>query len=146
MAYTRLMYHVIYATKGRRPWIDQELEEFLYPIICRQFRLQDCHVVTLGGVEDHVHTVVGIPPTLAVSDVVRDVKRDSAKAVRRNLQRFRSFKWQKSFGAFTANPFAMQTLIDYVDSQKEHHHRGTIIDDFEWREERDADDDDSSES
>jgi REP element-mobilizing transposase RayT len=131
MAFTRMRYHIIFATKGRKRWIDEEIESFLYQIICRQFRLNDGAVVTLGGVEDHVHVVAGIHPTVAVTDVVQAVKRDSSKAVRRNFKHRRSFKWQVSFGGFTACPNDMKELIDYVDNQKEHHKNETLIQKYE---------------
>ncbi|MFP4601136.1 MAG: transposase, partial [Persicimonas sp.] len=54
MSFTRLRYHFIFATHKRKPWIDQELEEFLYPIIRRHFRLNNGAVETIGGIEDHV--------------------------------------------------------------------------------------------
>ena len=131
MSFTRFRYHFVFATHKRKPWIDQELEEFLYPIIRRHFRLSDGAVETIGGVEDHVHIVAGIRPIVAVSDVSKVVKRDSAKAVRRNFRRFRAFKWQVGFGGFTTNPNDMRELIDYVENQKEHHHNNTLIEEFE---------------
>ncbi len=131
MSFTRMRYHFVFATYKRQRWIDQQLEDFLYPVICRQFSLNDAAVVTIGGIEDHVHIVAGIRPTVAVTDVIKVVKRDSSKAVRRNFKRLRSFKWQTGFGGFTANPNNMDDLIDYVQSQKEHHKNGTLIEEFE---------------
>ncbi len=132
MAYTQFCYHIVFATKNRKRWIDEEIEEFLYPVMCRQFKLRDGRVLAIGGIEDHVHVAADIEPTVAVTDVVKHVKRDTSRAIRRNFKRRRAFKWQVSFSGFTVCPYDMQDLLDYIHDQKEHHQNETLREEFEF--------------
>ena len=121
MPYTRLRYHIIIATKRRFPWIDEEVRDFLYPVIRRQFSLNDGTAITIGGIEDHVHILGGIRPEVSVDSLIKSVKKDSAKAVRKRFVHRRKFKWQVGYTCFTTNPFDMGELIAYIENQREHH-------------------------
>ena len=77
MPYWRLFYHLIWATRGREPLITPQLE----PIVHRQLRQIAQHhgigVYAVGGIENHVHVAVLIPPSLAVSAAIKRIKGSS---------------------------------------------------------------------
>ena len=132
MSYTRLRYHLIFATKGRRPCITPEVEPFVYEQLRAEALEVDSKIMLLGGVEDHIHSIAAIHPTLAVSDFVRDVKKQTTKAVRKKFPHLPSFKWAVGFTAYTVNPDDMTDLWSYIETQKEHHANDTLIDKYEY--------------
>ena len=77
----------------------------------------------VGGTADHVHTITAIPPTIAVSKFLRDLKSQTTGKIKRRLDI--DFAWQIGFGGFTLNPDDMDGICDYVRNQKLHHSEGT---------------------
>jgi putative transposase len=67
-SYTNLLYHIVYATKERRPLIDDEFQPRLYDYIGGAIRELKSTSLEIGGVEDHVHILAKLPPTIAVAD------------------------------------------------------------------------------
>src|SRR5262245_16625154 len=77
--YTNLLYHVIFSTKERRPFITSELRERLHPYIGGIIRDAGGEPIEIGGVADHVHILAELPSTLAVADALRLIKSNSSK-------------------------------------------------------------------
>jgi putative transposase len=125
MSHTRLRYHIITVTKNRTPWITPDVEPAIYEILREQATRQGAKILALGGVEDHVHWVVAIPPKFAVSEVVGNVKSDTTKAVRK-LEGLGEFEWGAGYGGFSLNPWDMEKVVKYVQEQKKRHGRGKV--------------------
>ncbi|AWV88601.1 IS200/IS605 family transposase [Bradymonas sediminis] len=121
MSFTRLRYHIVFATKKRVRWIRPEVEAFLYPVMVKIGRSLTGQIIRLGGVEDHVHVICALPPNICVEDFVRDLKSRSSCAVRAHFKNLYGFRWQDEFGAFSLNPNDMGGIIAYVENQKRHH-------------------------
>ncbi len=124
MSYWRLFYHLVWATKNREPLIGAAEEAAVTRSIT--MTIADLELVprAIGFMPDHMHLVVGIPPKLAVADVVKRLKGASSHAVN-DLPNWkpsgRTFSWQSEYGAHTVGERGLQTAIDYVLSQKERH-------------------------
>jgi REP element-mobilizing transposase RayT len=90
-SYTNLLYHIVYATKERRPLIDLEFQPRLYEYLGGTIRGLKARSLEIGGIEDHAHILAKVPPTIAISDFLEKLKANSskwAKSVRRG------FGWQ----------------------------------------------------
>jgi REP element-mobilizing transposase RayT len=75
----------------------------------------------IGGTENHIHLLIDMHPTFALSDLMRDIKEHSSKWLARNPN-FPDFEgWAVSFAGFTYSLNDKQTIIDYIKNQKEHH-------------------------
>ena len=131
MPYTRLRYHIVFATKSRKPIITAEAESFLFPVLGKIGRDLGGRIIQVGGVPDHIHIIAAIPPKIAVSDYLRDLKRDSSAALRTNVESLVDFRWQRGFSCFTVSAFEIEELKAYVANQKHHHSSGQLIDAFE---------------
>jgi putative transposase len=94
-----------------------------------QCEVLKCTVIAIGGVEDHVHLLVGFPPTLAVSELVKKVKGTSSHLVNSKNDDF--FKWQGAYGAFTVSQRSLDKVADYIRNQEMHHHQKTSISIYE---------------
>ena len=88
-----------------------------------------------GGVEDHVHMIVDIPPRLAVAECTRHLKGASAYYVNHQSGAPGNFGWQDGYGALTFGDRSMDTLVAYVLNQKQHHSQKTAIALYEQAEE-----------
>lgn len=131
MAYTRLRYHIVTATKYRKPVLTPDIENIAYRVLCKKAQTLGAKISHIGGTEDHIHIIAAIPLTLAVSDFVGAIKIDATKAIKRNFAHLDTFAWQAGFGAFTLNPNDMAGIIRYVSNQKEHHKQNDLWSAFE---------------
>jgi REP element-mobilizing transposase RayT len=128
-SFTRLTYHIVFATKYRKPTITEQVQERLYEYIGGTLRGLKGHMIEIGGVEDHVHILAGLSPSLAVSDVIRDVKAGSSKWLTEEVQ-VANFKWQKGFGAFTVSYDRIEPARKCIRNQKEHHKTKTFQEEY----------------
>lgn len=83
----------------------------------------------INGIEDHVHLLVKIPPTVAVSDFLRDLKSNSSKKGKELTDS--RFSWQRRFGAFTVSESQFETVRNYIRNQEEHHKKFDFKTEFE---------------
>ena len=102
-SYSRLTYHIVFATKYRKPDITDDLRSRLYEYIGGTLRAKKGQLIEIGGVDDHLHLLTILSPTLAVADVIRDVKANSSKWMNEQLGLANGFQWQKGYGAFTVS-------------------------------------------
>ena len=83
-----------------------------------------------GGVEDHIHLVASIPPSLSIADFVKNIKGSSAHFLNKNSRLSAnsiSFSWQRGYGLLSLGSKQLEQAVNYVKNQKNHHSQGTAI-------------------
>ncbi|MBI3912936.1 MAG: IS200/IS605 family transposase [Chloroflexi bacterium] len=131
MAYWRLHYHLIWATSQRLPLLTESVERQVYGTILGKAKELGVIVHAIGGVQDHIHVAVSIPPKISVSDCVRHFKGASSHYVNHQPNAEGNFAWQEGYGALTFGDRAAQDVVAYVRNQKEHHRQNTTRTSFE---------------
>ena len=128
--FTKLIYHVVFATKCRTPLIKGELQTRLYDYLGGIIRGRSGHLVEVGGVADHIHLLVHLSPKFAVSDVIRDIKGSSSAWVNSEKLSEQHFEWQKGYGAFTVSFSGNDSVQNYIRKQEEHHQRRAFEEEY----------------
>ena len=126
-SYTNLIFHIVYGTKERRPFIDEEFQPRLYEYLGGTIRGLKGISLEIGGIEDHVHVLVKLPPTITVSDFLEKLKANTSKwskSVRRG------FGWQDGYAAFTVSESQVERVRHYIQNQREHHARSSFRDEL----------------
>jgi putative transposase len=118
MSYWRLFYHIVWATKGREPLIDAEHEATVTRIVQAVCRESGAVVHAMGFMPDHVHVAVSIPPRIAVSDFVQQLKGGSSYQMNRPDAWFR---WQPEYGVVSFGERALPDVVAYVQNQRVRH-------------------------
>ena len=122
-SYTQLLYQIVFSTKEREKTLSEDKRLDLFKYIWGLLKEKKCILYQIGGVEDHLHIVTHIHPSVAVSDLVKDIKLASSKHIKDN-QLFSQFcGWQDGYGAFTYSIDAKENLIAYAKNQVEHHRK-----------------------
>ncbi|MDX2213333.1 MAG: IS200/IS605 family transposase [Oculatellaceae cyanobacterium bins.114] len=130
----RLYYHVVWTTKYRQPLITQTREPELYRYLRDKTNALGCILHAVGGMEDHIHLVVSIPPKLAIADYVQQIKGGSSHFVNQLLpSEGLGFTWQAEYGVFSMGESQSPQAIAYVKNQKQHHTDGILISALEPR-------------
>lgn len=122
-----LYVHLVWATWDRLPLLVGEVERRVYRSLEATCAAHYTEVKALGGVEDHLHLIVRMPPTLAVADLVKNLKGSSSHLVTHDVAPDDFFKWQGAYGAFSVGPRGLSAACAYTLNQKEHHRDGTLI-------------------
>lgn len=128
--FTNLLFHIIYSTKYRKPTIRSEWHDDLYGYIGGIVRDQKGTLLKIGGVEDHVHLLVKLSPTIAISDVLRKIKSNSSKWINERPDVNRKFEWQSGYAAFSVSESQMPAVAKYIANQAEHHRKKTFEEEF----------------
>jgi len=119
--YTCLHYHVVFNTKNREPWISPDSEERVWSYLAGIAKENGMTPVRFGGVEDHVHLLLGAPPTLAPSKIAQLIKGGSSAWIRDHFPDWRGFAWQDGYGGFSVSRSQLDAVSNYIRNQREHH-------------------------
>ena len=124
--FTNLLFHIIYSTKYRKPAIRSEWQDDLYGYIGGIVRDQKGTLLKIDGVDDHVHLLAKLSPTIAISDVLRKVKSNSSKWINERSDVSRKFEWQSGYAAFSVSESQIPAVAEYIANQAEHHRKKTF--------------------
>jgi REP element-mobilizing transposase RayT len=127
MSYWQLFYHLIWATQNREPLLTGDIEDTIYGFMRSKAIGLGAKVFAMNGTTDHVHLVVAIPPNIAVSKFVGQVKAVASTRFNKSGISRQPFFWQGEYGAFSFDGKRLPNYITYVERQKEHHARRTVI-------------------
>jgi REP element-mobilizing transposase RayT len=118
--YAQNVVHVVFSTKGRRKTIDSEFRPKLWSYITGICRKLDIYVHAVGGMEDHLHLLIQIPPVLTLSKAVATLKANSSRWTSAEGQKF---AWQEGYAAFSVSASVIPVVTRYIRNQEEHHKR-----------------------
>ncbi len=128
--YTQLYVHVVFSTKLREPMIAKSFQEELHKYITGIVRNLGQKLIVINSMPDHIHILVGLKPTLAISDLVRDIKRDSSAFVNEKRWLMGHFGWQDGYGAFSYGHSQLDTIVQYIQNQEQHHRKRTFKEEY----------------
>jgi REP-associated tyrosine transposase len=123
---TSLLVHLIFSTKNRMPLITADVEPDLFAYIGAILKNNESRLLDAGGTSDHVHLLISQSKNIALSSLLKDVKKDSSSWIKTQSKRFRDFHWQDGYGAFSIGHRDVPDLKPYLASQKEHHRKQTF--------------------
>ncbi len=133
MSFTRLTYHIIIGTKSRQQTIPVEHEKEVYALLLSLIQRHNGYVHRIGGMPDHVHMLVDLPPTCAVSDVVRVLKQATSLMMKGNPHFPMWSGWAEGYAAFSYDRDKITIIINYIKGQKEHHKTVSFRDEYrDW--------------
>lgn len=129
-SFTSLHYHIVFSTKNRERLLRPDIEADVWRYLGGICRAHGVTPVQIGGIDDHVHLLLGIPSTLALSDVVKRIKGESSKWLSDEMTGMKAFAWQDGYGAFTVGKSQVPDTVRYIQSQREHHKRTSFEDEY----------------
>ena len=145
MAYTNLLYHIVFGTKERVKIINREIRPQLHQYLGATVHKLGGIALEVNGIADHVHLLVKLSPTIRMSDFLRDLKANSSTWAKKNGMP--KFAWQRRYGAFTVSESQVRIVRKYIREQEKHHNKfdfkaefesmlnvnGIALDDFVWQ-------------
>jgi putative transposase len=129
-SFTNLLYHVVFATKGRHPWLDVSIRSRVHEYLGGAVRGEKGIALLVGGVEDHVHVLAKLRQDRSVSDVLRAIKANSSGWIHKTFPTLKGFGWQDGYGAFTVSESQVEKVRVYIANQEEHHRTLSFQEEF----------------
>jgi putative transposase len=126
-SYAQNHIHLVFSTKGRQKLIVKALQRRLWAYmagICKSYGML---VFAIGGLDDHVHALFRLPPTITLARAVSLLKSNSSRWMSEQGTRF---SWQKGYGAFSVSSSNISAVTRYIDNQEVHHRKRTFEQEF----------------
>jgi REP-associated tyrosine transposase len=126
-SYSQNYQHIVFSTKERRKLISKSMQRKLWAYMSGVGRNHEFLVLANGGMEDHVHLLMQLPPKLALAKAIALVKANSSKWMNEHGMRF---AWQEGYGAFSVSKSNLGAVGRYIANQEQHHRRMTFEQEF----------------
>ena len=127
---SKFLLHIIFSTKNREPWLDSNVRPRMHAYLATICRDAGADFVRVGGVSDHVHIVTTLARTLSQAQLIEEIKKASSKWVKALDARYRGFFWQRGYAAFSVSPSQLDSVLEYVNKQQEHHRTRTFQEEY----------------
>ena len=128
-SYSQLYVQIVFAVKSREALIKEcdrkTLEKYIYGIVNNQ----KCKHLAIYCNPDHTHLLLGLHPTIAISDLVREIKSSSSRYIKDSLGNS-LFAWQEGYASFSYSRSQIDLVIKYILNQPQHHAKRKFKEEF----------------
>jgi REP element-mobilizing transposase RayT len=128
--YSRIYIQLVFAVKGRQCLIHHSFREELQKYISGIIEKRNTKLIAIYCMPDHAHLLIGMKPSISLSDLVRDIKAGSSKFINDNRLVKEKFEWQMGFGAFSYGHSQLDIIIRYINNQEAHHIKNKFKDEY----------------
>jgi len=129
-SYTNLLYHIVYATKDRYPWLRPDVRGRVHEYLGGIIRGAGAVALAIGGTDDHVDLLIKARPDVSVADLVRTIKANSSAWIHDTFPEYEKFVWQDGYAAFSVSRSRVPAVRNYIAKQDEHHRRSSYRDEL----------------
>lgn len=131
MPYTTLYIHLVWATKDQQPRLDKKIRSELFPHIKENAKTKNIFIDTIGGHDEHIHTLISLDPTQSISNILNLIKGESSHWLNKSKLIKGKFEWQDDYFAVSVSPSVVEKVRDYILNQEIHHQKKTFGREFE---------------
>ena len=128
--YTQIYIQIVFAVKGKQNLIHNDHREELHKYITGIVQNRGQKMLAIFCMPDHTHIFIGLKPSIAISDLVRDIKAGSSKFINDNKWMRGKFNWQEGFGAFSYSRSHIDKVVQYILNQQEHHRKKSFREEY----------------
>jgi putative transposase len=118
-----IVVHLVFSTKGRRPFIRDEERGQLHAYITGILKNHDSQLIEINSVRDHIHILFAQSKNHAPAKIVEQIKTGSSTWIKTLDPFYSDFAWQTGYGEFSVSPMQVEVVRDYIREQPEHHQK-----------------------
>lgn len=126
--FSQIYIQVVFAVQGRQNLLQKEWRQEVFKYMAGIITNKGQKPIIVNGVEDHVHVFLGLKPSMALSDLVRDIKNNSSNFINDHTWIKGKFNWQEGYGAFSYSHSQIEAVYNYIQNQEQHHARQSFKD------------------
>ena len=128
--YTQLYIQFVFAVKHRESLIKRDWKDDLYKYITGIVQNNKSKMLAINGMSDHIHIFIGYKPTIAIPDLIKDIKLASGSWINNNRLTSHRFNWQEGYGAFSYRLRDVDEICRYIQNQEDHHLKKTFKEEY----------------
>ena len=128
--YSQIYLQVVFSVKGWENLISSKWKDELHKYIAGIIKNKEQKSIIVNGMSDHVHLFIGLRPSMAISDLVRDIKNNSSNFINSKKWVKGRFSWQEGYGVFSYSHSQIETVYNYILNQEEHHRKKTFREEY----------------
>jgi REP element-mobilizing transposase RayT len=129
-SYCNLLYHIVFSTKGREPWLTAAMRHRIFQYLGGAIRHEGGIALIINGTADHVHILAKLRQDKAISKLVGELKANSSAWISRTFHDAAGFAWQEGYGAFTVSESQVPKVRRYIERQEEHHRTVSFLEEL----------------
>ena len=128
--FSQLYIQLVFSPKNNEALLRKEFREQLWPYLSKTISNLENKSIIVNGMADHVHIFLGLNPKVAISDLVRDLKRSSSLWINEQKWFPGTFAWQDGYGAFSYGRSQLDDVYKYILNQEEHHKKRNFKEEY----------------
>ena len=129
-SYRQILYHITFHTQNSSNVLYNNGNDELFRYIWGVMKNKNCKLYRINGVENHIHIICDLHPSIALANLVKDIKVSTSIWIKEKRIYPLFSNWAESYGAFTLSIREKDTIIKYVMNQQQHHKKETFRDEF----------------
>ena len=129
-SFAKFYAHIVFHTKDNIKIIREEIEDELYAYLGGILKNYKSIPFQIGGTSDHIHILCTLPKTISLSSLTEEIKKSSSKWIKTKGPHYRDFYWQDGYGGFSVGWSQIDTVLNYIRNQKQHHANVAFIDEY----------------
>src|SRR5260221_8549171 len=122
---SQIWIHLVFSTNERFPFLrNTDIRHQLYKYIKTISHHHGCHIISIGGIEDHIHILTTLNKNISLATFVREIKNASSTWIKKydHIDPYLAkFYWQKGYGVFSVSQSNVSIVKEYIQNQHEHH-------------------------
>lgn len=128
--FSQLYVQIVFAVKNRESLIHKNNREELQKYISGIIENRNTKLLAIYCMPNHTHILIGLKPSILLSDLVRDIKAGSSKYINDKSWMKGKFNWQEGFGAFSYSHSQIGQVINYINNQEAHHKQKSFKEEY----------------
>ena len=128
--YIQVYIQAVFAVRGRESLISSRHKDEIFKYIAGTLKENGQKLMAINGMPDHVHILFGMSGTIALSDLIKEIKASSSRLINDKKCLRGHFNWQAGFGAFSYSRSQVPRVAAYIENQERHHARRSFRDEY----------------
>ena len=127
-----LFYHFVWHTKANAPMLTGDVGALAYEFLShRVLETPEAHLHAVGGIEDHCHLAVSLPPTVELAKWIGQLKGACSHETNHGPSGLHAIEWQTGYGVVSFGRKDLPWVVQYIRNQRAHHYGGRVFDRLE---------------
>jgi putative transposase len=127
---TYLYVHAVWAVRDRRALLVRSVRTVLAAHMQKSADEKGLRILKANGGADHLHVLIHLHPAQNLSQVVRQLRSESAEWLNATRIVNEPFEWEEDYVAYSVSPNVIRQVSDYIDRQDDYHRTKTLAEEL----------------
>jgi putative transposase len=128
--FTQIYVQLVFAVQNRDAVLTKNIRPRVFEYMSGIITSMKHKSIIVNGTTNHVHILMGLNPSISVSDTVHDIKRSSSLFINKNKLCLGRFSWQEGYGGFSYSRSQISDIYNYIENQESQHQRKSFHEEY----------------